>query len=436
MQPVNPDSPSPSSVRAPQRTIAASPLSRPQSRKLGEPEFARIPEHLWHGRKSDSMVVVLFVAAILLPFFAYFFPLPDEPPLIENRKLALRPDLSLANRDHWAEQIDAYYRDHFGMRAHLIHWENTIRAAKLRASNKDLLIGRNRWAFYAREGNFENRMGLAPFSRDELELWKRHLELRHTVLEAEGIKYLFVVAPDKETIYPEEMPVYLERARRTDRLTQLLAYLKETKSKVAILPLHDVLRAAKSQGLVYYPQDSHWNGRGFFIANQEILRVARDRWFPDLQIPTLAPDYVIDAQPLNFGEWNLVGLPYENGKFLSESLVRKTPALAKAETGRLPKNWPDIPEPWLRPLWYSQPQGKHRVVVFHDSFMRTGCPDRDHIPLAEVFAHSLFIGHRPNIQLIETIVEREHPDLVIQELVERHLSGPPPPDPDSAVDLP
>lgn len=436
MQPVNPDSPSPSSVRSPPRTIAASPLSRPRSRKLGEPEFARIPEHLWHGRTSDSLVVALFVAAILLPFWAYFFPFPGEPPLIENRQLASRPDLSLGNLDHWAEQIDAYYRDHFGLRARLIHWENTIRAAKLGSSNKDLLIGRNRWAFYAREGNFENHMGLAPFSRDELEAWKRHLELRHSLLEAEGIKYVFVIAPDKETIYPEELPPYVERARRPDRLSQLLAFLKETKSPVAVLPLHDVLRAAKSQGLVYFAQDSHWNGRGFFLANQEILRLAKERWFPDLQVPTLAPDYVLQEQAFFAGEWNLVGLPSENGKFRSEFVVRKTPPLAKAQSGQLPKNWPDIPESWCRPLWYSQVQGKHRVVVFHDSFMRTGCPDRDHMPLAEVFSHSLFVGHRPDIEQIQTVVQREHPDLVIDELVERHIVGLPPPDPPSATDLP
>lgn len=436
MQPETPERPVPHMPRPPQRTLAASPLSRPGSRKLGEPEFARIPDHLWHGRISDSAVVALFVAAILSPFVAFWLGVRGEPELQENRKLAARPDFSLANRDHWAEQIDTYYRDHFGFRARLITWENTVRAAKLGASNKDLLIGRNRWAFYAREGNFENHMGLAPFSESELQAWKRHLELRHALLAADGIKYLFVVAPDKETIYPEELPAFVERALRPDRLSQLMAYLKKTQSPVAILPLHDLLRAAKSQGLVYFPQDTHWNGRGFFLANQEILREVKRRWFPDLNVPTLAPDYAIEAQPFLGGEWNLVGLPRENGTFFSEFVVRKTPALAKAESGhRLPSNWPEIPESWVRPLWYSQPQGKHRVVVIHDSFMRTGCPDRDHIPLAESFAYSLFVGRRPDTAQLMTIIEREHPDLVIQELVERHIFGLPPEDPPVAFDL-
>lgn len=423
------------SLAPPPRASAALSQTRPPGRKLGEPEFARIPDHRWHGRVSDRLVVALFAAAILVPFVVFFRAERSALSLSENRNLAPPPNFSWGNRGHWAEEIDAFYRDHFAYRAHLVRWEAKLRAVKLGASNKDLLIGRDRWAFYTREGNFENHMGLAPFTADQLSEWKDYLERRHDLLARKGSQFLFVIAPDKETIYPEQLPDAIRHALRPDRLGQLMAHLRATGSKVSVLPLHDVLRAAKSEGLVYFPQDTHWNGRGFFYANQAIARFAQERWFPDLPIPTLAPDYEIKPMAWEGGEWNLVGLPDENGKFRSEFLIRKTPLLSRLGRGQLPDNWQEIPQPWLAPLWFSQPTGRHRVVVLHDSFMRTGNPDRNQMPLAESFAQSLFIGSLPGVRELSSLVERERPELVILELVERHLQPTPPPDTPEAMDL-
>ncbi len=425
MSPADQEHPSPDFPRGPARRTAASPLARPQSRKLGEPEFARIADYRWHGRLSDGLVAALFVAAILLPFIASWQSIRGEPELHENRNLAARPDLGLSNWARWAEQIDAYYRDHFAFRARLINWENTLRVVKLQSWNKDLLIGRERWMFFTGEGNLDNHLGLEPFSAQELAQWKQYFERRHFLLQASGSRYLLVIAPDKEAIYPEMLPDAVRRSLGTSRLTQLLTYLQQTNSPLAVLPLHNALRAAKSQGLVYFPQDTHWNGRGLFLANQEIARYAQAHWFPELQVPTLAPDYAIEEHAWEGGEWNMVGLPRENGKYRSEFLIPKRPPRAQARPGTLPANWPDIPQPWLRPLWYAQPQGSRRLLVLHDSFMRTGCPDRDRMPVAEVFAHSLFIGDQPDLVHLDTLVNRERPDLVVQEIVERHLRGAP-----------
>ena len=138
-----------------------------------------------------------------------------------------------------------------------------MRAVGLGASNKDLLIGRDRWAFYAREGNFENHMGLAPLTAAQLTEWQGLSRTPSRSALHKGCKFLFVIAPDKETIYPEQLPDAIRRALRRDRLGQLLAHLRAAGSPVNVLPLHDALRAAKSEGLVYFPQDTHWNGRGF-----------------------------------------------------------------------------------------------------------------------------------------------------------------------------
>ena len=139
--------------------------------------------------------------------------------------------------------------------------------------------------------------------------------------------------------------------------------------------------------------------------------------------------------PWTFGEWNLVGLPEENAKLRSDFLIRKTPLLARAGRGELPDNWQEILEPWLALLWFSQPAGRHRVVVLHDSFMRTGNPDRSQMPLAELFAHSLFVGGLPSLREISTLVENEQPELLILELVERGLGPMPPVDAVEAMDL-
>ena len=81
-----------------------------------------------------------------------------------------------------------------------------------------------------------------------------------------------MVAPNKQSIYPEELRkngTYL-----TSRLDDFLARLTPEARSMFIDPRPE-LRAAKPRHdvPVYHPTDSHWNDLGAFIAYQKIVEV-------------------------------------------------------------------------------------------------------------------------------------------------------------------
>lgn len=407
------------------RTIAASPLARPKSRKLGEPQFSRVPDHAYCNPESDRLLVALFFIAIFLPLFAYLRGIESGETLDEKRDLAPRPRFELAQIWKLPEQIDAYYRDWFGFRRRLIQFQNTARYLWLKSSNEDLLRGKDGWVFYARGGTIQNHMGLSPFTPVQLAAWQRRLEAHQKLLTDRGGKYVFVVAPDKPSIYPELLPAAVQNNLGETKLDQLAKTLRDAQSPVTLLDLRDVLVDAKRDGAVYFTQDTHWNGRGFYVAALQIGKYAHSL-FPEVVIPPpLGVDYQLKSFEWGGGDWNLFGLPGENLKYPAELLVRITPLIAKQVPISAPPGLTPIKEPWNQPRKFVHPGGARKALVLHDSFMRTGLLDPELRLLVESFAEITYVGIKPTLADLKLLVDQAQPDLVIEELVERSIDGEP-----------
>jgi hypothetical protein len=355
-----------------------------------------------------------------VPLIGFIAAASDSAGLHENRNLSPSPGFGIDPIDALPAQIEAYYADRFGFRSEMVRSYNTLLHKYLRASNNDVVFGKDGWLFYAREKIFSDFLGKDFFTDSELSRWKDHLEKRQAILAKRNIRYLFVVAPDKNTVYPELLPDYLVRNRGMSRLEQLRTYLRNGNSSIELLDLHDALINEKPKGVLYFPQDTHWNGRGLFVAYDAILRAVR-RWYPDVVPQTLGRDYSIQIQPWIGGDWNLFGLPEENLNYTSEFLVPARPQSKVRLAAPFPKSGiPPIPEPWNAPLYW-EGKGAHSLLILHDSFMRTGALDRDETPFAEGFARTMLVGIRASNEQLDLIVDAFHPDIVIEERAERTL---------------
>jgi hypothetical protein len=365
------------------------------------------------------------VGFLLAPLVAYLVGWKSENTLHENRKLAPPPNFSTDPIASLPGKLEAYYDDRFGFRSDLVRIHSILLHKYLGASNADVVIGKDRWLFYARDNIFTDFFGKAPFSEDELKRWKEFLEGRRTMLAQNNSRYLFVIAPDKNTIYPEMLPDYIRRHRGRSRLEQLRQYLQATNSPVDILDLHQALIAAKPQGTLYFPQDTHWNGRGYFVGYQAMCATLK-AWFPEIVPQLLGRDYMIHAEAWGGGEWSVLGLTEENLTYASEFLVPLGTQKARKTSVPFPATAiPPIQEPWNAPLYW-QGNGKHSLLMLHDSFMKTGFLDRDQVPLAENFARTIVVGRFLSDYELSRVVDAFHPDVVIEERAERVLAAVPP----------
>ena len=85
-----------------------------------------------------------------------------------------------------------------------------------------------------------------------------------------GPSYLFVVAPDKHTIYGEgRIPITYRRRGGPSRLDQLQEYMEAEGRDVRVLDLRPALREADRRfGTLWYETDSHWNAAGAAVDGQ------------------------------------------------------------------------------------------------------------------------------------------------------------------------
>ena len=232
----------------------------------------------------DRTLIVIFIATLWLPMTGMVLNLDRDGPSAENRTLAVWPQLRWdeASLRALPEQLTRYFEDHFAFRQRLVRWQAVVRLRVLGVSpSKAVIKGRDGWLFYADDGAMADYAEAPPFTGAELERWRHTLQDTSDWLRAQGITYVFVIAPDKHVIYHEYMP---ETIRRTaiSRIDELVSHLREH-STVRVLDLRPALLAAKARERLYHRTDTHWNDRGAFVGYQSIIDALTE------EVPALRP---------------------------------------------------------------------------------------------------------------------------------------------------
>ena len=139
-----------------------------------------------------------------------------------------------------------YEQNNFGFKENLIKAHGFLKVKIMNvSSSSQVILGKNDWLFYAGDNSTDNYLNIRPFSESELKNWADVLQSRQKWLEQRGIKYLFVVAPDKQTIYGEMLPEKYTPVSNISRLDQLLDYLRKN-TNVEVVDLRPILKQNKN----------------------------------------------------------------------------------------------------------------------------------------------------------------------------------------------
>src|SRR5688572_3223307 len=220
-------------------------------------------------------VVVLFLAVLVIPGLGLAFGVDsDSVSEAEMRELTSFPRWSWAPAEavSWPGRFKTYFEDRFTFRSRLLTWRTDFLWHRLGSPPSSTVIpGKNGWLYYALDGAIEDYTQAEPFTESQLEVWRQMIDRADRWLAARGIKYLFVIAPDKPMIYPEFTPDTIMRLRSDFRMDQLIAYVS-SRSQVQILDLRQPLLEAKSLELLYHRYDTHWNDRGALVGARQITK--------------------------------------------------------------------------------------------------------------------------------------------------------------------
>ena len=338
-------------------------------------------------------------------------------------------------------QAEHYATDRMYFRQFYITQLNTLRVAAGVSPKKLVTTGKDGWLFLAGDTETEDARGSSVFSPSELDNWLRYLMHRSEEAKKHGAAYLFVVIPNKSTVYPEYLPNHITRLTQTKRLAQLSAALAKT--GILYLDASDALIAAKKNGQLYMKSDTHWNLLGANYVQLQILQKLSEKLdylqpqlypfhpaTPD-EITILNPtsdlahsmgldlethekiNYVVDGVGTCTQAQNTKGLrpwPVAIG-----DCSQKTPST-------LEKFWPDM-HPGQRANMFratDNPYGRGTLLMMHDSFFEMLQPF-----FSNTFSHVDYIlRDRPMDMATWDILLREtKPDVIIEEIIERRLNA-------------
>jgi hypothetical protein len=340
---------------------------------------------------SEWMLVLLFLAGIWLPRLDMTFHLFPSVDTHENRRPGVAPTLSARGLSGYLGDYGRYFTDNFGLRGALIRADNTIRLKFLRSSPVSRLIfGRDAWIFYNSDVvpdgiTIRDFKGLATYSAAELKVIRGNLDRCSRWCRARRIACVFVIAPNKETIYPEYLPSFIRKIGDKTRLDQVVEAVRSD-STIRLLDLRRTLWEAKSRCPypLYSRGGTHWNQYGAFYAYRAIASELA-RTYPRVRAHDFEDyDVVVDRES---SEDHWLGLE-ENTAF---RFSLKEQGAGSPDHGKIGK-----------------------VVVMYDSFWN---------PLEPFFTphFDAIIQERVDRDrdIVRALLERERPDVVIYEMAER-----------------
>lgn len=349
--------------------------------------------------------VVLFVSAIALPMIESIYKEDQQTSLLEKRALVQWPNFNqAASLKDYFSQIGRYTNDHFGYRDKLITMNNSLKHWLGQSPSNKVVRGQGDWLFLKIRDPLLSQHSLTQKTiTDNIQNRATYIRRMHSELSAKGVGYLFLVAPNKMTVYSEYLPsIY--------KLTDFNRSYKNFKSNFStdldyLIFSDDTLRTKKKLHTdtdLYFKNDTHWNLLGSYYVFEEFASRVKRLW----------PSIKLDAKQHEFTAYNHVAGDLAAYIGLNNQLQAIEPntnfpeCTDRSQHIRLSS---DI-------VSFKCDANQTKVLIIGDSFMGY---------IYKYFAESsgvlYTVDQTASRERVLEIIDELKPDLVVEELVERHL---------------
>lgn len=346
-------------------------------------------------KKFKLVISVVCILLCMLPLVCMSFAKTETT--TQNRKLAQMPLLVNDEKINfqYLQQLGNYFEDHYAGKNFMVNADSVIQGDLFKVSNADTVVkGNNGWLYYA--DTLDDYMSKAKLSEKGVCNAARNIYLMQTYVESKNAKFVLAVAPNKNSLYGENMPYYYSSKYNGEKAVK--PFVKQLNAKninnVDLFSLFD-----KNSETLYLKRDSHWNNKGAMLVYNDImsnLNVAHNDYstVSSVREKTAVGDlnkmlYPLSAQP----EWNYY---YQTDDRYNYEYVTDTHG---------------TDDPWIETK-SSSTNGS--LLVFRDSFGDSLLPF-----FAREFSNAYFSKGVP--YSLESYMENYAPDYVVVEKVERNI---------------
>ena len=316
-------------------------------------------------------------------------------PALGKERLAFSPKLKTetggVNLQFLSDTCD-YFRDHFSCRQELITLNAKLESDLLGDSaSEEVVLGKDGWLFLAE--TMDDYQGMNQLSDRQVWAAAHTLSLIQEHAQRTGIRFLFTVAPNKNSLYPQFMPNASLRADGPGNLDRLYAALND--QGVACLDLRGEFQS--QDRILYQRLDSHWSNLGAALACDRILAAIGKE-----------PDAFYDPSrfiPVQNHQGDLYEMLYPTG---TEKDIQYEPN-------------PPLQFRYVRPIRSPEDlairtscEGQEgSLLMFRDSFGNTL-----HSFMAESYEKAFFSRAMPYDL---SLMNASQPDTLVIEIVQRHI---------------
>ncbi len=219
-------------------------------------------------KKSIKIIyIILFFTVCCTPLVLMsFLPVSEA---VGNEPPAEKPELLNDGKinENFSDQFDRWFTQIIPFRPEIITAQNKIESGILMKNNNKVIAGKNGYLFS--EETVNDYIGVTVSDR-EIHNIAETIRLMQEYSNAHNADFVFTVAPNKNTVYPENMPIGYINGKDSN-----LSKLKKQMEKMNInyVDLEKTLKEQKKNGAeLYLKNDTHWNNLAALYSYNAIMQ--------------------------------------------------------------------------------------------------------------------------------------------------------------------
>ena len=258
---------------------------RAEQRVSQEPERAPVPERtperapvLERARTrrlytaGAGVFVALALALLALPALGLFWHTTSDGEM--STELSAFPSMQTqdgAPNVDIAGQLGTWFEEHFAFRPAFVEADATLRSNLFGVSNTDqVIVGSDGWLYYG--GTLDDYLARNALSERGADNIAFNLKLMQDALVEQGKSFVFAIAPNKNSLYPQHMPYYYSDSSVQDgTLLKSISVLVPALEKRGVNYVDLFAPLQQEEKVQYLKRDTHWNNSGARVAYNSIL---------------------------------------------------------------------------------------------------------------------------------------------------------------------
>lgn len=217
---------------------------------------------------GSTLFMIIFLIFLLIPSAGIIVFGPSES---ENGEEIEKPVIYTEEDGinfYYLQELGDLFEQRFALRQQFVTAYSYITENLFGVSSQDrVIIGLDGWLFY--NDTLADYQRTNILNSRQIHNAVRHLELINEYCQDNGIDFVFVIAPNKNTLYSEYMPHYLIQGEGESNRQLLTGYLADTDVSYIDFGSYDTF--TDPDAAFYFRRDTHWNNMGAAIASNAIL---------------------------------------------------------------------------------------------------------------------------------------------------------------------